>query len=534
MVHSKANADQWHDDCRDDCHDDGHDNGFDDGYNNGYNNRGNLHLRHLRGRPQLRVLLALLILLVATSGTHRLTELERIHARGKLVMLTINGATTYYLGPNGDAGFEYDLAQRFANFIGVPLEVLSLPSVDALLPGLARRQGDFVAANLSRTGERLFQVRFGPIYETVQPVVVYRRGSRRPRELEDLNEGRLAIIGGTSYETFLEPLRERYGLEWETRDSASIEDLFQAVSDEEIDYTIVDSNILDLNRRYFPSVRPAFEIESEQSLAWAARLGNDDTLVQKMREFFALPRTRIALDGIRERYFSHVEDYEPVGTFTFMQQMRQRLPDVRPLLEQAEQVTGLDWRLLAAVSYQESHWDPSAVSRTGVRGLMMLTIPTARQLGIEDRNDPQQSVLGGARYLQSMIDRLPDRIEWPDRLWLALAAYNIGLGHLEDARILTERRDGNPDRWVDVRENLPLLTQKRWFSQTRFGYARGYEAANYVEKIRTFYEILVWMDGRDHPLLAQSEPEPADPPQEREPAAAGNAGVAVNVEPLEL
>jgi len=469
----------------------------------------NVRTRHLRGRPHLRALLALVIVLVATSGQHRLTELERIRERGKLVMLTINGATTYYLGPNGEAGFEYDMANRFADFIGVPLEVLTLDSIDALLPTLTDRRGDFAAANLSRTPERQRRVRFGPVYDSVKPVIVYRRGSRRPRELEDLTDGRLAIIGGTSYEEFLEPLRERYGLEWETRESASIEDLLEAVSRESIDYTIVDSNIFDLNRRYFPAVRPALEIDNEQSLAWAARLDDDDMLVQKMREFFALPRTSTALARLRERYFSHIEDYESVGTFTFMRQMRSRLPAVRPLLEQAAEATGLDWRLLAAVSYQESHWDPAAVSRTGVRGLMMLTIPTARQLGISDRDDPQQSVLGGARYLQSMIDRLPERIERPDRLWLALAAYNIGLGHLEDARILTERQGDDPDRWADVRERLPLLTQQRWFSQTRFGYARGYEAANYVENIRTFYEILVWMDGRDHPLLARTEPEEA-------------------------
>lgn len=477
-----------------------------------------VRLRDLRGRPHLRALLAVVLVLVASSGHHRLTELERIRERDKLVMLTINGATTYYLGPNGEAGFEYDLAHGFAEYIGVPLEVLTLPSVEALLPTLERRRGDFAAANLSRTPERQRRVRFGPVYDTVKPVVVYRRGSRRPRSLEDLTDGNLAIIGGTSYVEFLEPLRERYGLEWETRESASIEDLLEAVSREAIDYTIVDSNILDLNRRYFPAVRPAFEIENEQSLAWAARLKSDDTLVQKMREFFALPHTSTALTQLRARYFSHVEDYQSVGTFTFMQQMRQRLPDVRPLLEQAAEITGLDWRLLAAVSYQESHWNPSAVSRTGVRGLMMLTRPTARQLGIDDRNDPEQSALGGARYLQSMIDRLPERIEHPDRLWLALAAYNIGLGHLEDARILTERQGGDPDRWVDVRERLPLLTQKQWFSQTRFGYARGYEAASYVENIRTFYEILVWMDGRDHPLLAQTERDTAESPVEIAPA----------------
>lgn len=457
------------------------------------------------------MILALLALLFAGSGEHDLTQLERIQARGKLVMLTINGATTYYLGPIGEAGFEYDLARGFAAHVGLPLEVITVPSVDALVPALAAGRGDFIGANLSRTPERLHRLRFGPVYDTVRPVVVYRRGQRRPRDFDDLLGGKLAIIGGTSYENLLEHQRDAIGLDWSVRASASIEDLLQAISNEEIDYTIVDSNILDLNRRYFPAVRPGFTIDLPQQLAWATRLSNDDTLVQQMRQYFANPDTRLALGRLQQRYFTHVEAYEPVGTFTFMDQMRDRLPAVRPLLMQAAELTGLDWRLLAAVSYQESHWDPEAVSHTGVRGLMMLTQPTARQLGIDDRDDPLQSVLGGARYLESMLQRLPERIDHPDRLWLALAAYNIGLGHLEDARILTERQGGDPDRWVDVRDRLPLLTQKQYFSQTRFGYARGYEAVDYVENIRTFYEILLWMDGRDHPLLALSQPNDSGP-----------------------
>ncbi len=466
--------------------------------------------KQLRGRPPLRALLAALVVLLATSGEHRLSELEQIHERGRLVMLTIYGATTYYLGPNGEAGYEFDLARRFADFVGLPLEVIALPSVDALLPRLEQQKGDFVAANLSRIPERQRMIRFGPVYQEVKPVVVYRRGSRRPRNLRQLTNGRLAIIGGTSYESFLRPLRQQIQLDWEVRENASIEDLLEAVSNEEIDYTIIDSNILDLNRRYFPAVNPAFRVDDPQPLAWATRLSDDDSLAQKMREFFGLPETRLAMEQLRERYFSHVENYQPVGTFTFMQQMRERLPRFRQLFEQTAERYDLDWRLLAAVSYQESHWNPRAVSRTGVRGLMMLTIPTARQLGVDNRSDPEQSIDGGARYLKSMIERLPERIEHPDRLWLALAAYNIGLGHLEDARILTERQGGDPDRWVDVRERLPLLTQRQYFSQSRFGYARGYEAAGYVENIRTFYEILVWMDGRDHPLLAQTVPTETD------------------------
>ncbi len=453
-------------------------------------------------------LAALLLVLFATSGNSPLTQLERIEARGSLMMLTLNGATTYYIGSEGETGFEYELARMFARHIEQPLEVIALPTIADLLNALQNGKGDFIAANLSRTTERQAKLRFGPPYQAVAPVVVYRRGSSRPTSLDDLHEGRLVILAGTSYEPLLERLAP--DLDWISDSEASIEDLFDAISNEEIDYTIVDSNILELNRRFFPAIRPAFELNARQELAWATQRSDDDSLTQKMREFFPLAEENGRLADLQQRHYDHVESYEPVGTFTFMRQIRERLPPLRPYFEQAAEANDLDWRLLAAVGYQESHWNPHAVSPTGVRGVMMLTQRTARQLGVDNRIDPQQSIEGGARYLRSMIDRLPDRIAYPDRLWLALAAYNVGLGHLEDARILTERLGGNPDRWLDVRDHLPLLTQERWHSQTRFGYARGYEPVHFVENIRTFHEILIWMEGREHPLLTATEPSGRD------------------------
>lgn len=444
------------------------------------------------------------LLATATSGTHGLTDLEQAQARGSLVMLTVNGAATYYYGPDGETGFDYELASAFAEWLGIGLEVVAKPSVSDLLPALERREGDFVAANLSRSPGRLNVVRFGPTYEEITPMVVYRRGGHRPTSVPDLADGRLAIVGGTTYEGLLQRHANGVELQWESREQASIEDLFDAISNEEIDYTIIDSNILDLNRRFFPAIRAAFAIGESQELAWATRRGDDDSLAQRMREFFAVISDRGVLEDLRRRHYDHTERYEAVGTFHFMQLMRERLPRYRDLFEDAAGEQDLDWRLLAAVSYQESHWDPEAVSGTGVRGLMMLTRQTARHLGIENRRDPAQSVAGGARYLRTLVDRLPARIEYPDRLWLALAAYNIGFGHLEDARVITQRQGGDPDRWLDVRDRLPLLTQERHFSETRFGYARGYEAVSFVENIRTFYEILVWMDGRDHPLIART------------------------------
>lgn len=465
---------------------------------------------YIRGRPRprwpgpQRILLGLVILLFGLSGDSGLTQMEKIEARGMLIMLTLNGASTYFLGADGETGFEYDLAQRFAAEIGLPLEVIPVDAIGGLVPALQRGQGDFIAANLTRSPERMDRLRYGPVYETVRPVVVYRRGSRRPQGLTDMNGAELVIPAGTIYGAWLRD--QSPNLAWREDTDASVEDLLEAVSNEAIAYTIIDSNVFELNRRFFPALRPAFELPVVQELAWATVRSDDDSLVQQMREFFHRAADSGVLTEIRQRHYDHLDSYEPIGTFTFMRQVRDRLPDLRPLFEEAAAVTGLDWRLLAAVGYQESHWDPEATSRTGVRGVMMLTLRTARQVGIEDRLDPAQSIHGGARYLTSMIERVPERIDYPDRLWLALAAYNVGFGHLEDARILTQRLGGDPDRWLDVREHLPLLTQERWHRQTRFGYARGHEPVHFVENVRTFFEILSWMEQREHPLLAASEP----------------------------
>ena len=131
----------------------------------------------------------------------------------------------------------------------------------------------------------------------------------------------------------------------------------------------------------------------------------------------------------------------------------------------------------------------------------MLTRRTANQLGVTDRLNPGQSIEGGARYFQRLLGRIPKRIPEPDRSWMAMAAYNLGMGHLEDVRVLTERQGGNPDLWEDVSRRLELLSQEQWHQQTRYGFARGYEAKQYVENIRSYYDILIWMDTQDHPLL---------------------------------
>jgi membrane-bound lytic murein transglycosylase F len=265
------------------------------------------------------------------------------------------------------------------------------------------------------------------------------------------------------------------------------------VSDQLIEYTVMDSNDLSVNRHFYPEVKPAFAISDPEPLAWAFPRSEDNSLLDTAITFFNKIRQNGTLNQLLERYYGHIEKFDYVGTRRYLRDIEQRLPAYRDIFMAAAEEAGMDWRLLAAIGYQESHWNPEAVSPTGVRGIMMLTRDAATDIGIEDRRDPEQSIQGGTGYLVRMLQNIPERVPEPDRTWLALAAYNVGLGHLEDARILTQKNKGNSDRWVDVKKNLPLLSQKKWFKQTRYGYARGREPVRYVENIRTYYDILVWV-----------------------------------------
>ncbi|HET9863555.1 MAG TPA: transglycosylase SLT domain-containing protein [Steroidobacteraceae bacterium] len=174
----------------------------------------------------------------------------------------------------------------------------------------------------------------------------------------------------------------------------------------------------------------------------------------------------------------------------FYKHIDNRLPLLRPHFESAAQETGFGWRVLAALAYQESRWRPAAVSPRGAQGVMMLMPVTARKMGVSDVFAPEENILGGARYLAYIKGRIPKRIRDPDRTWMALAAYNIGIGHLEDARIITQMRRKNPDRWADVRANLPRLEDPHWHTRVKRGYANGSETVQFVERVTQFAAIL--------------------------------------------
>ncbi|HKJ75938.1 MAG TPA: membrane-bound lytic murein transglycosylase MltF [Gammaproteobacteria bacterium] len=459
-----------------------------------------------KGRRALAglVLVPLLVTYAPSSAKNRLTE---VLERGELRVVTREASTTYFQGPDGPAGVEYELARRFANLLGLDLEIVVADNVDGVLDALDDGRADLAAAGLTVTDARKRRFRFTPPYQKVREQVIYRSGTPRPDGLKDMPVP-IEVVAGSSHAERLQRLHlQRPGLEWVENANMDIGELLYLVSEGVVGYAVADSNEFRLSRRYYPELRAAFDLTEPKPLAWAFSREADDSLYRAAVAFFGRIKQNGDLEHLLERYYGHVRDFDYVGMRVFQRHFRKRLPRFRYLFETAAEETDLDWRLLAAVAYQESHWDPDAVSPTGVRGLMMLTRATAEQMGVEDRTDPPQSIRGGARYLHRLLEKVPERIQEPDRLWLALAAYNIGFQHLEDARILTEAQGGNPDRWADVKERLPLLRKEKWYRWTEHGYARGDEAARYVENIRTYYDILLWLTNRERP--PESPPNPA-------------------------
>ncbi len=435
------------------------------------------------------------------------TALQQIIERGVLRVGTVNSPLTYYIGPDDlPHGFEYDLAKAFADDLGVSLRIVLAASFTELFDLLKQEQVDLLAASLTATVQREQRWAFGPPYQHVTQEVVYRVGSSKPKTVADLADRSITVVADSSYVERLAQLAEdQEDLVFNT-EQTDVETLLSRVSAREIDFTVADSNVVEVHRRFYPLIERAFSVSEPQPLAWAfikpEQMNGDSSLLDAAWGFLTEFRELGDLDALGQRYYDHLPEYDRVNTHYFLRHIRRRLPQFQPFFQQAAATHDLDWRLLAAMGYQESHWRQDAVSVTGVRGLMMLTQATADELGVENRLDPEQSIRGGAQYLANIKRRLPQRIGDPDRTWMALAAYNVGFGHLEDARVLTERQGGNPDRWADVVERLPLLSDPSYYKTLRFGRARGREPVDYVRNIRSYFDILVWYQNRRQTQLA--------------------------------
>ncbi len=454
----------------------------------------------------MKILSILLLALFLASCSIPKPLVERIKDQGVLTVVTRNSPTTYYKDRDGPKGLEYELVQLFAAKLGVTAQFITPKSVANIIPWVVEEKGHFAAAGLSATKGRETRIKFAPAYQKITQQLIYLSGHKRPKKITDTIGGTLEVLTGSSHEEELIRLKEKHpDLIWTSQKEMGSEELLYLVKDQVIDYTIADSNEAALSRRFYPDLKVAFDLTKTQPLAWGFPHAEDSSLFDAASEFIHEIEENGILKQLLERHYGHVEQLGFVDTRAFERHIQQRLPPLTPFFKKAAEASNLDWELLAAIGYQESHWNPKAVSPTGVRGIMMLTQGTADQLKIRDRTDPEQSILGGARYLRIVEKKIPERIQNPDRLWLALAGYNVGFGHLEDARVLTERNGKNQDKWVDIKQHLPLLTQKKYFSTVKYGFARGKEPVKYVDNIRSYHDLLLWHNNQQQPI---SKPKP--------------------------
>ncbi|EOV8087202.1 membrane-bound lytic murein transglycosylase MltF [Providencia huaxiensis] len=417
------------------------------------------------------------------------SQINKIISQGELRISAVSSPLIYIDEQKQLRGFDYELAQGFASYLGVKLKITIRPTFEQIFDDLENGDADIAVAGLLYNKDRLAKTKTGPSYLNVTQQLVYRKGTNRPKNFNEIN-GKLLVTAGTAHASTLKALAKEYpNLKWEETSKYNTNQILEMVADGEVDYTLEDSIAVALQQRIHPQIAVAFDLLDEHAITWYMRRSKENSLDAALLDFFNLSHETELLARLNEKYFSHVESFDYFDTMAFIKAIDNKLPEYQPLFEKYAQV--IDWKLLAAIAWQESHWDPLATSPTGVRGLMMLTKPTATTMGIADRLDPEESIKGGAAYIAYIMERLPETIEEDDRIWFALSAYNMGYGHMQDVRKLTEMLGGDPNRWLDVKARLPLLTQKKYYSQLTYGYARGHEAYRYVENIRRYHQSLV-------------------------------------------
>jgi membrane-bound lytic murein transglycosylase F len=434
-------------------------------------------------------LVFMIMALLCTSACSRNEAWKRIQETGTITVITRNNAHCYYTYRDQDMGFEYDLAKAFADFLGVKLKVKVAESWDDLLPSLEEGVGDFVAASMTITPSRSDIADFSTEYLPVEQMVIVHKNNTKINAIEDLDGKSVHIRRGTSYEERLRGLKQE-GLDVRIvlHEDVPTESLIEAVANRKVDITIADSNVANLNRRYYPDIRIAFPVEIPQFLGWAVANG-EGALLKKVNEFFKQINEDGTFHDIYTRYYSKQDSFEYLNIKRFQDRMKTRLPRYEKTIKEASDLYGFDWRLVTALIYQESQFDPWAKSFSGVEGLMQLTLSTAEEMGIENRINPQESIMGGVRYFRELHD-LYDKASEPDRTRIALAAYNVGKGHVLDARRIASRKNLDPNKWSSLEKTLPLLSEPRYYQKSRFGYCRGREPVIHVQNIVTYYDIL--------------------------------------------
>ncbi|MCP5246263.1 MAG: membrane-bound lytic murein transglycosylase MltF [Burkholderiales bacterium] len=439
--------------------------------------------------PTVRIVIFILYGLLITGCSSYEKPVSPFAMANELVVITVEHTDNFYIDNEGNfSGITYDLVNEFAAEIGLEVRFILMPEMDSALAALHRHQAH-IAIGLSIRDDQASRFILGPVYLHTHHQVAFNAKNFEPRNAHQLVGKKIEVPVGSIHEKQLQKIKsELPELGWSAV-ALSSEELLAKLNKGEIAYTVADSLHIKKANHFFPQVKGAFELDTSVS-QWILPKYTEKLLVDKVNAFFERIMQEGVLGQLLDSYNGQYNQLSPGDIYFFKKKIRSRLPEFKQYFFHAARRTGIDWRLLAALAYQESHWNPQAKSPTGVRGIMMLTQETARRMGVKNLSDSRQNILAGARYLQMLKNKLPESVLEPDRTWMALAAYNQGYGRIIDARALAKRFNLNPDLWIDLKKTLPLLNKKHYSSTVKYGHARGDEAVILTNSVRAYYEIL--------------------------------------------
>jgi len=428
-----------------------------------------------------------------------LKSVDKIKKTGVLRLITNTGTNSYYYYNGEPTGFEYELAKAFADYLNVDLNVVA-PGWNNMFSYLEDGKGDFIAAGLTITRPRLEDLIFSIPYMTIQQHIVHHKNVFSPKNISDLAHRTIHVRRGTSYHSRLEDIKNS-GIDFKyvLHNNISTHELIRMVQNREIRFTVADSNIAFLNQRYFPDIRVGIPVQEKESLAWAVKK-DDYEMLKMINSFFLHAIETGKLKQLQEKYYANIEDADLFDIKLFHQRVRTRLPRYKKTIVEESLKYGFDWRLVAAVIYQESHFDPAARSFTNVRGLMQVTTVTAEEMGINDRLNPEQSIQAGIKYLDKMIKNFEYLDNDYEKMVFALASYNVGYGHVLDAIHIAKEKGLDETKWQNLKTVLPLLSKSQYYQNAKHGYARGWEPVIYVDRVLTYFDILKQKKWSDTPI----------------------------------
>ena len=430
--------------------------------------------------------------LINTNGCSKeSSKLKQIKSNGILRIALVADPPRYFPNKVKERGYDFELVSHYATSIDVELEIIKTNTSNEIIFLLNQGKVDIGILGSSPEFDQK-NIKNVVTYNNSKWYVIGNRANRQlPKSIDSIEPNTMIVANGSNASFILHSIEEDYSsLLWDELKNTNVRSILERINENHSKISIISEDIYAYYQYLFPETKKIFVLPIKYPSRWLVKNNNNLSFLYSINSFFNKYKQNGKLKKIGKTYYEHLNAFDYIDIRYYLKRINKKLPKYKKYFVEAAKNSALDARIIAAVSYQESHWNRKARSPTGVRGMMMLTLDTAKRVGVKNRLNAKQSIFGGAKYLKILYESLSNTIKEPDRLWFTLAAYNIGLGHVEDARTITKSQGDNPNSWIDVEKHIPKLSQKKWHKKTKYGFARGHESIEFVRRVRRYYDIL--------------------------------------------